>query len=552
MYHQRLNNLRQENAINRQQFNSQELEQSQQTLAQTQTELAQFQQSSGLVDSDEQIKGIVKTIDDLTAAQYLAIAQAEANGKRVKSLSSRLNMSPTQAIQSLGLGENQDYQSVRSKLKEIEIKLNELRATRTDNDPVVEDLLTERKELQRQLQQYVQQIAGTTGGTSKIDEDVSSNTPQGRVTLIQQLVLAESSASAHRQEATQLSNQIAKLRDKLNLIPKNQNRLQELRRRQEIAEGVYQGLVAQVQQAKIDAFSAYPSMQVLEAPTVDPVPTSPKLSLAFLNVVFGSIVGSAALLLWLEKRNPLLSPRDLQIFNFPTIFCISRFKNATGLFNLKLEQDAQVELEFQRLASAVSLQRLANRRILITSSISGEGKTTVTIGLSKALADLGFRVLVVDGDFRKAELSTGLAVDRERARTEKLIHLLPNLDLLPTWPQQGNIAAAIIKGKFEQSISAADAIGNYDCILIDSPPVSLTSEAALMAGVVSNVLFVVRPEICERNSAYNSFEQLSQYNAKIFGLVVNGVSTNNRAYPYYSHKLIETSSIGEQLSATND
>ena len=46
---------------------------------------------------------------------------------------------------------------------------------------------------------------------------------------------------------------------------------------------------------------------------------------------------------------------------------------------------------------------LDNRRLMVSSSTFGEGKTTVTLGLAMALIDLGFRVLIVDGDFRRAE-----------------------------------------------------------------------------------------------------------------------------------------------------
>ncbi|MGL5808245.1 MAG: tyrosine-protein kinase family protein, partial [Xenococcaceae cyanobacterium] len=246
----------------------------------------------------------------------------------------------------------------------------------------------------------------------------------------------------------------------------------------------------------------------------------------------------------------LLDAKDLQVFNFPIVFSIRRLKKLNLLSPLELGRGSEAELDFQRLASAISLQPIQNRRLLITSSISGEGKTTVTIGLAKALADLGFRVLIVDGDFRKAELSMSLMLDREaiaksnpqQNSNEQTIQLLPNLDLLPTMPQEGNIVAKITQGKFEQTIAAADAESQYDYILIDSPPVSLTSEAALMAAIISNVLFVVRPDYSERNSAQDSVEQLKQLNARILALVVNGVEIASRPYPYpYDRKYIQSS-----------
>jgi succinoglycan biosynthesis transport protein ExoP len=537
VYNNRLNQLRKEDAENRSQFTNTELKQAQQKLNQSQITLSNFQRSSGLVNSDEQTKEMVRVLSELTTAKYKAESEAKAEENRVKALSTRLNLSPSQAMQSVGLGENKDYQAVREKLKKVELELTQLRATRTDLDPRVEELTIERDELRQQARNYAPQT-----NSAGEDSSVASNAPQGRANLIQQLVQAESTASAQRKQAEQLDLKIDQIKGNLKSIPGDRSRLLELQRQQEIDEGVYQGLVAQLQQAKINAFSAYPSVQVFEPPSVDPKPTSPKLELAALNLILCSLIGSIALLMRLESRNPLLDAKDLQLFNFPTVYTIRRFRNPDLLSNLELERGSEVEVDFQRLASAISLQPLESRRLLVTSSISGEGKTTVTIGLAKALGDLGFRVLLVDGDFRKAELSATLTIDRDRPAEGQVVQLLPNLDLLPTYPQQGNIIVKITQGKFENSIAAADARGNYDYILVDSAPVSLTSEAALMATIIPNVLFVVRPDYSERNSAYESIEQLKRLNAKIMGLIINGVIVHSKPYGYpYGAKYLQAS-----------
>ena len=60
-------------------------------------------------------------------------------------------------------------------------------------------------------------------------------------------------------------------------MPAHQARLVELQRQSDIAEAEYKGLVAQAKQSSIDAFNAYPNIQVLDSPTVDLKPSSPKL-----------------------------------------------------------------------------------------------------------------------------------------------------------------------------------------------------------------------------------------------------------------------------------
>ncbi len=541
VYQQRLNELRQADSLSRKQFSQKELNQAKERLSQAQLALARFKQSTGLVNSEAQTEGIVTAINNLKTAQAQVLAQAQASENRIRVLSNRLSLTPNQAIRSLGLGENQNYQFVRSKLAEVDAQLVKLRATFTDNHPAVQKLLSERDELQRKLQGYIAQSAAGT----RVDTTVTSGT-DGRATLIQQLVLAESDATGQQRQAEQLQTEITKLNTALKSLPANQAQLLELQRQVDVAEGVYKGLVAQVQQNNINAFDTYPNVQVLDPAKVDSKPSGPKRSIIVLSGLMASIIGSIALVLFLESRNPLLSPKDLQSIKFPIVVRIPRLRHSGPSWQVGTE----TEVEFQRLASAISLQPLKDRRLLITSAIMGEGKTTVTLGLARALADLGFRVLLVDGDFRKAELSRRLGYGRERESADAIrlanevqqpISVEPSLDLLPTLPKQGKIVELVRRGRFEQSLVVAESADNYDYVLVDSAPVSLTSETALMANVVPNVLFVVRPGTSYSNAVNESLDQLDQHRAQILGLVINGVEANSKPYPYRSNESLVNS-----------
>ena len=223
-----------------------------------------------------------------------------------------------------------------------------------------------------------------------------------------------------------------------------------------------------------------------------------------------------------------MSPKDLQTIKFPIVVRISRLKHSP----VELALGNETEAEFQGLASAISSQSLKDRRLLVTSSNVGEGKTTVTLGLARALADLGFRVLVVDGDLRQAELSRRLGYEKELTDSKRPISVEPRLDLVPTLPKQGRIVEVIKRKRFKQCLAAAQSSNKYDYVLVDSAPVGLTSDTALMAAAIPNVLFVVRPGISDRNSVNNSLEQLAQHNAQVVGLVLNDVETNTKAYEY--------------------
>lgn len=525
-YQARLNELRQDDAGAHERFSRDELEQARATLVSAQLALSRFKQATGLVDIDEQTRALAGSISTLTASQVQALSQGKAAEVRARVLAARLGMTPRQAIDSLRLGENKEYQMTRQKLADVEVALAEARGLYTDKNARVRSLLLQREELLLALKERIAQAAP---GVTSVDGGLGGNNYRdGRIDLIVQLIGLESEASGLARQADQVQQRLDGLDSTLRSIGKNQGQLLDLQRKYDIAEGIYKGLVAQVQQAKVSAFNAYPNVQVLDQPTVDFKPSSPKLSLIVLGALLASALGSIAIALLLEGRNPLLGPKDLQGVEFPVLARIPLLKGRA----LESDLEAETGVEFQRLASAVSLMPLENGRLMVSSSSFGEGKTTVTLGLAIALADLGFRVLLVDGDFRRAELSRRLGYTRDGVLQSMLVHLRPELDLVPTMPRQSRVMELVARGRFERSLETLHQSGDYDYVLVDSAPLGLTSESALMAAAVRNVLFVIRPGTSDRNMVNDSIEQLEQHNARIVGLSINGVQTRSEGYRY--------------------
>lgn len=522
-FRNRLQELRLDEAQQRSQFMQGEVKQAYDKLFKAQKALSEFKQNTNLVNSDEQTKEIILAINTLNTEQAQAIAEGQAAQARLRMLSSRVALSPAAAVGSVRLKEYKEYQLTRDKLKEVDVALVEAQAKFTNGHPLVENLRYQQRVLRNQLKNY---ITDSTGNKAGVDKAIGENT----ASLAEQMILAESEATGMQEKAERLQPQIDKLSASLNSLPKKQGKLLELQRQYDIAEGVYNGVVAQAEQAKLGAFSAYPSVQVLDQPMLDTKPAGPKLRLMLLGALLACGLGSAAIVLFLENRNPLLSPKDIQQTNIPVLASIPYIKN----INVKLDQKLRGEIEFQRLASAVSLMQLNSGRLMIASATTGEGKTTTTLGLADALINLGFKVLLVDGDFRKGELSRSLGYEPQARLDSRFIHnrVRPNLDLLSISIAEDKISEFVARGEFEQHLNFVQTSSNYDYVLVDSSPVTLTPEAALIAKVISKVLFVVRSTSSHRNYFCDSMEQLTRHKAEIAGLVVNGVETRAQGYMY--------------------
>ena len=168
------------------------------------------------------------------------------------------------------------------------------------------------------------------------------------------------------------------------------------------------------------------------------------------------------------------------------------------------------------------------KTILITSSVPEEGKSNVALNLAMTLTASGNRVVLVDCDLRKATISRYLRIPRNHAGLTNVITskdegalaadsgitvlaagtIPPNPTELLSTPMTEKIFASLQKA--------------FDYVIIDTPPVSVVTDAAVLCGIADGVLLVVRPGVTTIQSAQLSKKNLEAVNAHILGVVMNG------------------------------
>jgi polysaccharide biosynthesis transport protein len=533
VFQQRLNQLRQQDAAQRSGFMQKELDQSDKNLKKAQLNLTQFKQATGLVNTEEQSKQLVSSINALTLAESEALSRAKANQSQLSILTTRLNLTPDQAVRSLRLSESQTYQISQKQLIEAELALSQAEAQYTPESPELKLLKDQRDRLQSQVTQAVEAAAANAPGTQTSSGNNLSD-------LMKQVVLTEGSAQSAQQQAQQIQRQIQELQQQLSQFPSAQAKLLELQRQYDITEGVYNGLIAKVQETKVNSFSNYPSVQVLDNPKVDSSPSGSKKVPIIMGTVLASLFGTIALMLFRESRNPLLSPKDVQKTDISVIGTLPVLEPTWT------DLQGSSSLEFQRLASAISLVNLHQNRLMITSSTPLEGRSTVTLGLATALATLGFQVLIVDGDFRRGRLRQRLSILSSTEIQSGAYPIAPGLDLLSLSVAPSQILEFVAQGEFEQRLRQAQAAKAYDYVLVDSAPICTTGETALMGSAIQDLLWVVRPGISERFALRKAIAQLSRHQVRSIGMVINGHEAQGdrppkRGFPLPTWKLPQKS-----------
>lgn len=184
------------------------------------------------------------------------------------------------------------------------------------------------------------------------------------------------------------------------------------------------------------------------------------------------------------------------------------------------------------------------RTVMITSSHMVEGKSTTASNLAIVMAQAGNHVLLVDCDLRKPlqhrlfNISNQVGFTsclRQRALLDESFHPGPveHLTILPSGPLPPNPSELLASEQCKRIW--ADLKARYDYVFIDTPPVLLVADAAILAAQVDGVLLVVDSGRTRIDHAQQSKEQLTKANAHIIGVVLNKVKTeDDKQYYYYS------------------
>jgi len=184
------------------------------------------------------------------------------------------------------------------------------------------------------------------------------------------------------------------------------------------------------------------------------------------------------------------------------------------------------------------------RSVLVTSPRPQEGKTLVSANLALTLADAGYRVVLLDGDLRRAQvhrtfgldgrtgLSNVLAAD---AQVGEVLHEVgvPNLRVVPAGPKPPNPAELL--GSIRMARVLEELALQANIVVVDSPPVLAVTDPLVLAAATDGVLLVLRARAGPYSAAREAKARLEQVHARLLGVVLNQAPTRGRGSGYSSY-----------------
>ena len=186
------------------------------------------------------------------------------------------------------------------------------------------------------------------------------------------------------------------------------------------------------------------------------------------------------------------------------------------------------------------------KKMLVTSSEQGEGKSTISANLAASFAQAGYRTLLVDADLRKptqhkifeqmnvkglSNLIAGQVLLEETIN----VNVLPGLDLLTSGPVPPNPAELLGSLAMEDLLIKLSEM--YDLVLLDTPPVLAVADSQILGNLVDGSLLVVNSKLTHRDKVVDAKNQMDKSSSKALGIVLNELDKNDTGdYYYYGEK----------------
>lgn len=334
---------------------------------------------------------------------------------------------------------------------------------------------------------------------------------------------------------------------KLGEIPRQEREYTTIKRQQSIKAQLYVYLLQQREETNLSIANSMPRGVIIdEAYSIfEPVSMSRKRML-MIAFILGLAIPVGLLYMKNKFKNRFETRSELEKYTSVPILgevCESRRKET-----LVVNGSSSIAELFRLIRS--NLQFILNGRddkvILVTSTVSGEGKSFVSVNLAGTLALLGKRVLLVGMDIRKPQLANYLHLQSEPGLTQYLssdnytlkdiIRVAPamkNMDVIVAGPVPPNPAELLASSKLDNMFDELKDV--YDYIIVDSAPVGMVSDTFVLDRVANATVYVCRANYSSLKDVEFLNHVYADKRLKKMSLVVNGTVAHN-GYGYgYGH-----------------
>ena len=330
--------------------------------------------------------------------------------------------------------------------------------------------------------------------------------------------------------------------------PGQEREFVSIARQQEIKAGLYLMLLQKREENAITLAATANNAKIIDDAIADEAPVSPKGKMIYLVALVLGVGIPVGVIYMLELTKFKIEGRaDVEkLTSVPIIGDIPLTDEKQGAIAVFENQNNLMSETFRNIRTNLQFMLENDKKvILVTSTVSGEGKSFISANLAISLSLLGKKVVIVGLDIRKPGLNKvfniprkGVGITQYLANPEKnlmdlvqLSDVSKNLYILPGGSVPPNPTELLARDGLDKAIEMLKK--NFDYVILDTAPVGMVTDTLLIGRVADLSVYVCRADYTHKNE-YTLINELAENN-KLPNLctVINGLDLKRRKYGYY-------------------
>jgi capsular exopolysaccharide synthesis family protein len=487
-----------------------------QKLEASETRLQQYKKDQGIYTVRDEETMFPEKIASLSERLTRVQADMEETASLYREMS---RMSPAEALNLPAVAESPTVSSLRKKIIDQEQEIITLAKSIGDKHPRMarakDDLQALRDKLDEELRGVIRSIKNKYELTREQAEDLEK-------------LLNETKQSA------------ALMNDKL-------IQYEILKRDVSVNNLLYDRMLQRIKEYDASDSNSPINVWVVEEAVVPLAPFNKNFRRTLLMGILASLMIGVGLAFFLEYLdNTVKTVEDAESrLNLPIMGTVPLLKDGDQKIEKIVEKAplSVVSEYYKAIRTAVLLSSSIGmpRSILISSMNPRTGKTATAVNLALAFSQSQLRVLLVDADMRRPRVhdvfnldnKTGLStcLSGQTGIPVRIDEAMPYLHFIPAGPTPPNPSELLSSPRMGKMLRSVR--DNYDCIIIDSPPMLTVTDGILISKIVDQTLLVIRSGVSTYESLLRGEKVLAGVHAKGLGYIVNAVDQERARYDYY-------------------
>jgi capsular exopolysaccharide synthesis family protein len=353
-------------------------------------------------------------------------------------------------------------------------------------------------------------------------------------------------------------------------MPAKERELIDINREQSIKNGIYTFLLQKREETALSYAASVSDSRIINNAASSETPVSPKKKIVYLASIIMALLAAMSFVYARESfSRKVMFRHDIeQLTALPIIGEISTESSDNPIVVSNVKKTFIAE-QFRKLRISLSYigVNTKQKRILVTSSITGEGKSFIASNLALTLSLSKKKVILLDFDLNNPTLNQKLKIENQKGIAEYLegevelsdiivaTDVNDNFFMIPTGALPDNPTELIMNGRVEELLNQLDEM--FDYIIIDTAPVMPVTDAYILAPYCNATLYVVRhgytPKVfVERLDENNKINHLNNAAIVFNGVTPRGFGSSHYGYGYGYGYLYDDTQNRKKISLHNN